>query len=254
MRRLALILAACWALGTGTGAATAAEDVVLGLSQSQVQITTNFNGSEILVYGAVKRETPIPETALDVIVTVAGPFEPVMVHRKARVAGIWVNAESVLVDRAPSFYAIASSGPLDEVLSHTEDLRQAITTPRAIRSVGAMAEDPAAFTNALIRIRREAGIYATFENSVDVVQQTLFSTSIALPANLVEGGHLVRVFLLRNKQVVTQFDTVIEVRKVGLERWLYALAQDQALAYGILSLILAAGAGWGASAAFRLLR
>ena len=254
MRRLALILAACSALGTGTGAATAAEDVVLGLSQSQVQITTNFNGSEILVYGAVKRETPIPETALDVIVTVAGPFEPVMVHRKARVAGIWVNAESVLVDRAPSFYAIASSGPLDEVLSHTEDLRQAITTPRAIRSVGAMAEDPAAFTNALIRIRREAGTYATFENSVDVVQQTLFSTSIALPANLVEGGHLVRVFLLRNKQVVTQFDTVIEVRKVGLERWLYALAQDQALAYGILSLILAAGAGWGASAAFRLLR
>ena len=51
---------------------TAQEDVVLGLSQNRVAITANFDGSEILVFGAVKRETAIPQDApLQVIVTVA---------------------------------------------------------------------------------------------------------------------------------------------------------------------------------------
>ena len=42
-------------------AATANEEVVLGLSQNRVAITANFDGSEILVFGAVKREASIPD-------------------------------------------------------------------------------------------------------------------------------------------------------------------------------------------------
>lgn len=87
--------------------ATAEEEIVLGLSQAEVSITTNFDGSEILVYGAVKRETPIPEGApLEVVVTVSGPSTPIMVRRKERRFGIWVNTDAVEVDRAPSFYAV----------------------------------------------------------------------------------------------------------------------------------------------------
>ncbi len=85
-------------------------------------------------------------------------------------------------------------------------------------------------------------------------QQTLFRTNVALPANLIEGGYAVRVFLTRDRRVVSQFETVIEVRKVGLERWLYTLAQENAPLYGLLSLFLAVLAGWGASTGFRLLR
>ena len=102
----------------------AAETVVLGLSQNKVSITTNFDGSEILVFGAVKREKPIPEgSPLEVIVTVSGPSEPVNVRRKEKRFGIWVNTDAVEVDHAPSFYAVATSGPLHEVLSDVEDLR-----------------------------------------------------------------------------------------------------------------------------------
>ncbi|GGL99182.1 membrane protein [Pseudooceanicola nanhaiensis] len=250
MIRAALILmSTLWAT-----LAAAQEEVVLGLSQNRVQINARFDGSEILIFGAVKRETPIPETPLEVIVTVAGPSTPVTVHRKDRVFGIWVNAESVEIDRAPSFYAVAASGPITDVLSHTEDLRHSVTVPRAVRSVGSEARDPVAFTVALIRIRRDEGIYATLPGAVEVDQQTLFDTSIALPANLIEGAYAVRVLLMRDKQVVSEFETAIEVHKVGLERWLYNLAQDHALLYGLLSLVIAVAAGWLASTVFRLLR
>ena len=94
--------------------ALAQETIVSGLSQSRVSITADFDGSEILIYGAVKRDTPAPEGGpLEVIVTVEGPSTPVTVRRKDRVAGIWVNNAEVVVDSAPSFYAVATTGPLE---------------------------------------------------------------------------------------------------------------------------------------------
>ncbi|MBC7141567.1 MAG: TIGR02186 family protein, partial [Rhodobacteraceae bacterium] len=111
-------------------AARAGEEVVAGLSQSKIAITANFDGSDLLIYGAVKREEPIPGgPPLEVIVTVEGPSTPIMVRRKSRTFGIWVNTTGVEVDRAPSFYAVATTGPLAEILSQTEDLRQKISVP-----------------------------------------------------------------------------------------------------------------------------
>ncbi len=233
-----------------------AEEVVLGLSRDKVAITATFEGSDILIFGAVKRETAIPEAPLDVIITVAGPSVPVTVRRKDRRFGIWVNTEKVELDAAPSFYAVATTGPLDKVLSNTEDLRHRVSIGRAIRSVGAatMAEDAERFTDALIRIRRDKDAYQTREGAVALDEQTLFRTSISLPANLTEGAYETRIFLTREGRVVSEFNTIIDVRKVGLERWLFTLSREQPMMYGLLSLAIAIAAGWMASAAFQALR
>ncbi|WP_296766308.1 TIGR02186 family protein [Sediminimonas sp.] len=232
------------------------EEVVLGLSQTRVSISTNFDGSEVLVFGAIKRETQIPRQPLEVIVTIAGPSEPLIVRRKDRRVGIWINTAENRIDSAPSYYAVATSGPLKEVLRDTEDLRHKITITRAIRSVGAPADigDARVFTRALIRIRQKNGLYQTLEGAVKVDQQTLFRTSIALPANLTEGPYRTRVFLTRGGHVISTFETEIDVYKVGIERFLYKLSRNQPLSYGLLSLAIAIVAGWTASAVFRFLR
>lgn len=235
----------------------AAEEVVLGLSRDEVAITTRFDGSEILIFGAIKREEPIPEgSELDVIITLAGPSQPVTVRRKARRFGIWINTDAVEVDAAPSFYAVAASGVLPEVLKDVEDLRHKISINRAIRSVGApeTVTDSESFTEALIRIRRESGLYQRLDDHVAVDQQTLFRTSVTMPANLTEGAYATRIFLVRDGVVVSEKSTKIDVRKVGLERWLFGLSRQQPLVYGLLSLAIAIAAGWGASAAFRYIR
>lgn len=234
-----------------------AEEVVLGLSQDQVSISTNFDGSEITLYGAIKREAPIPsEDPLQVIVTISGPNEPVTVRRKDRRLGIWVNVDAVNVSSAPSFYAIATSAPWDDVINEADDLRHTISIPRAIRSVGAWSQvdDPQTFIDALIRIRMNNNSYALKEGTVDLRDSTLFTTAIQMPANLTEGDYATRIFLTRGGKVISEYETSIDVRKVGLERWLFNLSRQQPLAYGILSLAIAIAAGWGASAAFRLLR
>lgn len=251
MKRIALLILVLLA-----GPARGQEDVVAGLSQSSISITANFDGSDLLIFGAVRREVPIPEQLLDVIVTIEGPSTPITVRRKSHVFGIWANTAAVEVDRAPSFYAVATSRPIEVALSRTEDLRHKISVPQMIRSVGAPQDiaDSPSFTEALIRIRGAEGLYASNETTVTLSQDTLFSTEFDLPANLVEGDYRTRIFLLRDKKVIAMRTAVIDVRKVGLERWLYDLATRQPAIYGVLALVIAALAGWLASAAFRLLK
>ncbi len=231
-----------------------AEEIVLGLSQGEVSITATFKGSAILIYGAIKREGPPPPGSLGVIIAVSGPQAPVEVRRKERRLGIWVNTDIIDVDSAPSFYAVASSGPINEVLRDIEDLRYKITIPRAIRSVGAKISGSEEFTRALIRIRANEGLYQVLESTVDLEEDALFGTEITLPSNLTEGEYTARIFLTRDGVVVDEYDTIIPVNKVGVERWLYELAHKNALLYGLMSIAIAIAAGWGASAAFQLLR
>lgn len=233
-----------------------AEEVVLGLSQDRVAITTNFDGSDILVFGAVKRESPLLDDPLEVIITISGPRQPVVVRRKDRMFGIWVNAAHLPVSAAPTFYAVATSAPLTEVLSEVEDLRHKISVPRAIRAVGAPEGigDAQAFIDALIRIRQSESQFQNLENTVSFRDQTLFSAAISLPANLTEGSYQTRIFLTRNGAVVSSYETAIEVNKAGLERFLYNLAHQQPLVYGLMSLAIAIIAGWLAAAVFRLVR
>jgi len=142
------------------------------------------------------------------------------------------------------------------VLNRTEDLRYKISVPRAIRSVGAPMniEDSAAFSDALVRIRSKANQYQLDEEGVTVDEQTLFRATVQLPASLIEGDYNTRIFLTRNGSVVAQYGTLIDVRKVGLERWLFNLSRENALVYGLLSLAIAIAAGWGASSLFAALR
>ena len=233
----------------------AREKIVLGLSQDEVSITASFTGSEILIFGAISRQTPPPETTeLGVIIAVAGPNVPVEVREKDRVAGIWVNTDSTAIDIAPSFYAVATSAPLGDVLLPLEDLHNAISWQRVVRAVGQDAFAINDFTQAYMRIKESEGLFQLLEGAVALDDDTLFHTEIALPSNLTEGDYKTRIFLTRDGHIIDDFQTVIPVYKVGIERWLYNLSQTHAAMYGVLSLLIAALAGWAASAAFAALR
>jgi len=143
-----------------------------------------------------------------------------------------------------------------DALSETEDLREKISIENAVRSVGAPSDvtDSASFSEAVIRIRRNSNLYQLLEGEVALDQQTLFRTAIDMPSNLTEGDYTTRIFLTRGGEIISKYETTIEVRKVGLERWLFTLSRQNPVLYGLMSLAIAIAAGWGASAAFQLAR
>jgi uncharacterized protein (TIGR02186 family) len=236
-------------------ASLSAEEIVLGLSRDEVAITATFDGSDILIFGAIRRDgTATLEGNLGIIVTVAGPDKPITVRRKERRLGIWINVESVEIDVAPSFYAVATNAPMSEILAPSEDAATRISISRAIRSVGRSETGSAKFTEALMRIRAANGLYQDLEGAVSVDEETLFRTSIGLPSNLTEGNYTTEIYLTRGGQIVDLYSAIIPVKKVGLEQFLYRLAHDQPIIYGLMSLAIAIAAGWIASAVFGMIR
>ncbi|WP_406721201.1 MULTISPECIES: TIGR02186 family protein [Thioclava] len=233
--------------------AQAAEKVVAGLSRESIGITASFDGSEILIFGAVKRYAPEPEGPLDVIVTLEGPQGPVTVRRKSRQMGIWINTGSVEIPSAPSYYAVATTRPERDFLAHEVDEIYRITIPQALRNYTNATEraNAAPYAEALQRIRVSHGLYKDNPGDVKLLDDTLFRADFSLPANLIEGDYTVRIFLVRKYRVIDEYSAPVTVRKVGLERWLFMLSQTYPPLYGIMSLALAVFAGWAANALFR---
>jgi uncharacterized protein (TIGR02186 family) len=251
LRLLALLL--CLVLP-----AAADETVVTGLSTDKISLNANFDGSELFVFGAIRRDGPIPQDAgsLDIIITIKGPPRQVTVRRKSREFGIWVNTAGLTVRQAPSFYAIASTRPVSELIDETDRLRYGIGMDEAVRRVSGSdtIADTTPFTEAVIRLRMENGIYAELDEGVILSEDTLFQTRIDMPANLVEGDYAAQFFLVRKREVLSAAETTILVEKTGIERWIYNLSKQQPLAYGILAVLGAFAAGWVAAEAFRLAR
>lgn len=257
MRVLALLFALVMALPA------AANEIVGALSQNRVSLTANFSGSEILIFGAIRRdpyeilvEDPEFVPPFDIVVVIEGPRQPVAIWRKERRVGIWVNVDSVTLASVPSFYAVASTEPLHQIISPETDAQYRISARQAIRPEQSISDvaDQTVFSEALLRIREREAQYLTLERFVHLERDILFRTQVLLPANLTEGAYTTRMYLMRDGDVVSQFRTAIFVRKDGLERWLHQLAYDQPLLYGLLALAIALVAGWGAAAVFRLIR
>src|SRR5438045_2894113 len=119
--RLALALFAALVCAGGPARG---DGVVADLSSHLIAITTGFTGASVVLFGAT-------EGRGDIITVVRGPEREMTVWRKGKVAGIWVNAEAVVFGNVPSFYAVAASRPVDEIIApgparseeHTSELQ-----------------------------------------------------------------------------------------------------------------------------------
>ncbi len=238
--------------------APAQESIVTGISTDDIALTADFEGSEVFVFGAIRRDGAIADDGgqLDIILTLRGPEQPVWVRRKERRFGIWINTEGVRVSQAPSFYAIASTRPVDDILTETERLRWGIGMDQAVRLVGGhpTITDTRPFAEALVRIKESQNLYAQLGDGVRLIEETLFQTTFELPANLVEGSYVAGFFLVRDREVIHVGGTHITVHKAGFERWIFNLSQERPLVYGLVAVTLALSTGWLAAAMARLVR
>ena len=153
-----------FAFATAATADPAKESVEADASTRQVAITSSYTGTEILVFGTVENSVqPSAEAGTyDVVVVVEGTAAPVVVRRKSEVGGLWINTNSVRFASLPSYYAIASTRPIDEFADHAvldaneigfEHVR---IVPAGSRHTEAMEPaEIAKFKEALIRLKQQ---------------------------------------------------------------------------------------------------
>ena len=81
--------------------------------------------------------------------------------------------------------------------------------------------------------------------------KSLFRASILLPANVTVGPFDTRVYLFREEKLLSRFTVRLTLEREGLERHLHAFAYRLPMLYGIVTVMIAVGAGLLASTVFR---
>jgi len=248
MRR-ALILAS--AIVAALPGAVSAESLVSTLSDDAVEITSNFTGERIVVFGAI-RGAPEGEADYQVAVVVQGPAQDVIVRRKERLLGIWANRTSQEFEDVPSYYVMHLSANLSAGLD-----------PAQLRSYGlgvtslpfvqeALAEPTGElFARALIELREARGLYVERKNEVDFLAPDVFRTTFFLPSDIPTGDYRVSVYLFRAEAFLAGDTQTLSIEKSGFSDRIAFYANEEPLLYGLVSVALAVFTGWFAGTIFK---
>ena len=184
-----------------------------------------------------------------------GPKQSQMVRRKSRIAGIWVNRDRVAFEGVPSFFAIASTRPLDEIASDRVRKQFGLGVDHLSISLVDHAdygpEESTAFAAALIRNKQKAGLYSNEPEKVTFPGPKLFRTTFGFPAHVPPGHYRIEVLKLGNGQVTGAQQSSLQISKVGMEAEVFDFAHQRSALYGMVAIVIALAAGWLAGVVFR---
>ncbi|HEX8840876.1 MAG TPA: TIGR02186 family protein [Sphingomicrobium sp.] len=228
--------------------------LVPDISSRQVEIRYSFTGAQLLLFGAIVYPGGRPPSSpTDVAVVLRGPVQPILVREKQKIAGIWMNADSNRFRSAPSFYAVASSRPIPELV----DERTAAIYELGLGNLqlspggGALPEKERRFEAGLLDLRRRSGLYAENPHGVEITDRVLYRAVITIPSQVPVGTYTAETFLIDRGKVIAAATRDIQIDKSGFERFVAISARRHRLLYGLTAVIMSLFLGWAAAAAFR---
>ena len=233
-----------------------AERLITSLSSHQVLVTSSFTGIELVLFGSIERDakTVSRKGGYDIVVTVTGPRETLVVRRKDLVVGIWTNSESRSFLNTPTYLAVLSNRPVNEIASAELLRRQEIgmsLIPRAAVTSAIQSGEHDIFRDALIRLRKQRKLYVEDPTGVTFLTPNLFRATIRLPAESPVGSYDVDVRLFADGTELARANSALEVVKVGIEQFIVNAAANHGILYGLFTTLMALTTGWFAALIFR---
>ncbi len=216
-----------------------AAPLIADLSNYRITMDSGFNGTRMFVFGS--RNEPG-----DVVIVVRGPNKNYIVRKKREIGGIWVNAERMKLFRIPDFYALASSKPMAEMMHHAAFKQLSIGQEMLFGTSfdGKKLDTYREFTKAFVAYQQKRKLYRPDVSEFTFMGETLFKTVIEFPDNIPPGMYSAEIYLLDRDKIVGSHVLPIEVRKVGVDAFIYDYAHHHPFLYGISAVVLALSAGW----------
>ncbi len=228
--------------------------LVPDISSRSVEIRYSFTGAQLLLFGAILYPGGrAPARPADIVVVLRGPVEPIVVREKQKIAGVWMNADSNRFRSAPSFYAVASSRPISQLV----DERTASIYEMGLQNLqlspggGALPEKERRFEAGLLDLRRRQGLFAEHPRGVEISESVLYRATITIPSQVPVGSYTAETFLIDRGRVLAAATREIEIEKSGFERFVALAARRYAFLYGLVAVLLSIALGYGAALLFR---
>lgn len=228
--------------------------LVPDVSQRSVEIQYSFTGAELLLFGAIVYPNGRPlRNSADIAVVLKGPTQSITMREKQKVAGVWVNATSAHFRSAPSYYAMASSRPIDAIVDERTAAIYELGVDKIQLSPASLnvTDEIERFQAGLVDLRRRAGLYVEEPGTVEITDSVLYRARLPLPARVIVGTYTAETFLIQDGRVLAAAVREIEIRKSGFERFVAMAAEQWSLLYGLTATGFALMLGWIAGYAFR---
>lgn len=223
------------------------------VSQHEIQVRQGFTGQELLLYGAILDPSGIRAGRdYDIVVVLKGPTQSIKLREKQKIAGMWLNAHSSDFRSAPSFFAVASSKPIKDIVDDRTAAIYELGLPwLQLSPIGALdPKEQDRFAAGLVDLRRGEGLYKESEKGVSISEQVLYQARISLPSSVQTGTYTAETFAITRGRVVASAIARVEVRKLGFERFVALSADSQPFLYGLAAVALSVLMGWIAGRLF----
>ncbi|QKC92560.1 TIGR02186 family protein [Mesorhizobium sp. NZP2234] len=232
------------------------EGIQIGLSTDNVSITAGFSGADLTIFGSLENPDPLiaRQNRYDVIVVLEGPPRPVVVRRKDRVLGVWVNLDSETFENVPMSYSVATTRPLQDITEPNSYKQLSLGASNLYMQPADAGDSPATiqeFTAALRERKAATGLYSENVGGVQFLSQNLFRATVRLAPNVPVGTHKARAFLFRSGLFIKESSAQLEIRKSGFEQSIFRVAHDYSFLYGVFAISLAMLTGWLGRLVFR---
>jgi uncharacterized protein (TIGR02186 family) len=232
------------------------ESIQIGLSTDRISITSDFSGADLTIFGALDNADPLinRQGRYDVIVVLEGPMRPIVVRRKERILGVWINTDSETFASAPSSYSVATTRALQDITDQNNFRQLALGTENIYIAPLDRTGDPLRieeFETALRALKRSTGLYYENVGGVRFLTQSLFRATLRLAPNVPVGTHKARAFLFKNGIFIKESSAQLAIQKAGFEQTIFRFANENGFAYGVLAVLLAMVTGWLGRVIFR---
>jgi uncharacterized protein (TIGR02186 family) len=202
-----------------------------------------FSGESVRVKAAV----PSGE---QVALRVVGPRENVVLLKKGRVGGLWMNVGEVTFKEVPQVYLLWTSKELSSLGTGDGSLSLGLDYQSFLS--GALGDldrqEKANLIHEFIKLKEAEKLYGLFENAVQLKPQEggawdLVDTAITLPSKISPGTYVLELIAFKDKNARLLYSIPIQVHLVGIPALVSGLATRKGLLYGILAVIIATISG-----------
>ena len=224
-----------------------AEEIYFDLSEDNIELKTDFNGKEIIIFGLLKDDH-------ETLLTIKGPPSKMRIQKKERYFGIWINNQYVTYSNIPSLFFLSTSKKINEILPESilinEDLSfEKILNNKTFNQNFIFKNDQEDWNNNFVRIKKEQSFYKSFE--MKKIKDKLFQTSVFFPPNTIPGIYNVNIYYIRNNTIMSNDQKKIVIKKSGIGSKIFDFANNNAATYGVFVVIFSIFSGFIAATLFR---
>ncbi|MFC5846658.1 TIGR02186 family protein, partial [Aminobacter ciceronei] len=160
----------------------------------------------------------------DVYVVLEGPARPVVVRRKSRVLGMWINTQSETFVNVPMSYSVATTRQPQDITDPNNYRQLSLGANNIYMEPEDKRDSPLTiqeFTEALRERKLATGLYSDNIGGVQFLSQSLFRATLHLAPNVPVGTHKARAFLFRNGIFIKETSAQLAIVKSGFEQTIF---------------------------------